>query len=262
MARTLFDPSKLSLARRLLDTMPIEILAVFAVSVAAAIGYWLFRRRSLSAASDDETARERDSIDTVIGWPPEVTRLLNGGERSAHETLVKALPECLIFSQVPLARFIRVPRRNSYGDWLTRVGHLSADFLICDRASLVIGAVALQAAQESERAVRRRARMARVLKAAGVKVFVWREQAIPTPAAARDQIIQRTGVPSTAVADVGAEASRAQRPTVASNGKLPVADIVTEMPLGGARQEPPSSTWFDDLDSNPPLASERKRGEA
>lgn len=241
--------------------MSIEILAVLAVLVAAVIGYWLFRRRNTSAAAGDETARERDSIDTVIGWPPEVTRLLSGGERSAHETLVKALPECLIFSQVPLARFIRVPRRNSYGDWLTRVGHLSADFLICDRASLVIGAVALQSAQESERAVRRRARMARVLKAAGVKVFVWREHAIPTPAAARDQIIQRTGVPNTAVTDVGPEASRAQRPTGPSNGKLPVADIVTETHLGGPRQEPPSSTWFDDLDSNPPLDPERKRGQ-
>ena len=242
--------------------MSMEILVVVALLVAAAIGFWLFKRRGASVAAEDDGARERDSIDTVIGWPPEVTRLLSGGERAAHDTLVKALPECLVFSQVPLARFIRVPRRNSYGDWLTRVGHLSADFLICDRASLVLGAVSLQSMQESERAVRRRARMARVLKAAGVKVFVWREQAIPTPAAARDQIIQRTGVPSILVEDPPAQSARVPRSAGPSNGKLPVPEVVAEVPIGGPLQEPPSSTWFDDLDSNPPHDPERKHGKA
>lgn len=240
--------------------MSIEILAIVVVLLAAAIGFWLFKRRGQSAAVEADGARERDSIDTLIGWPPEVTRLLSGGERAAHETLVKALPECLVFSQVPLARFIRVPRRNSYGDWLTRVGHLSADFLICDRASLVIGAVSLQSMQESERAVRRRARMARVLKAAGVKVFVWREQAIPTPAAARDQIIQRTGLPSLTAEDVPAQSVRLPRSPVSANGKLPVPEVVAEIPIDGPLQEPPSSTWFDDLDSTPPLDPGRKRG--
>lgn len=239
--------------------MSMEILVVLVLLVAGAVGLWLFKRRGASVAAEDDGARERDSIDTVIGWPPEVTRLLSGGERAAHDTLVKALPECLVFSQVPLARFIRVPRRNSYGDWLTRVGHLSADFLICDRASLVIGAVLLQSMQESERAVRRRARMVRVLKAAGVKVFVWREPAIPTPAAARDQIIQRTGVPNTTVVeDLPAQSVRASRSPVPPNGKLPVPEVVAEIPIGGPLQEPPSSTWFDDLDSNPPLDPGRK----
>ena len=240
--------------------MSIEILAIIAVLVAAIAGYWLLQRGKRSAAARD-APRDRDNIDTVIGWPPEVTRLLSGGERTAHETLVKALPECLVFCHVTLARFIRVPRRNSYGDWLSRVGHLSAEFLICDRASLVIGAVALQSAQESERAAQRRTRMTKVLKAAGVKVFVWREQSIPSPAAARDQIIQRTGLPSTAaVDDAYAEIGPEKRPSRMSNGKLPIPDVVAEMPIESSRQEPPSSTWFDDLDGNPPLDAARKRG--
>ena len=243
-------------------SLEIEVVIVLAV-LATAVGYWLWQRRGQSKAAKADVSRERDNIDTVIGWPPEVTRLLSGGERAAHETLTKALPECLVFAQVPLARFIRVPRRNSYGDWLTRVGHLSADFLICDRASLVIGAVSLEAAQESARAAQRRARMARVLKAAGIKVFVWREQSIPSPVAARDQIIQRTGVPSTVVADPYAtDAGRERRSPGPLNGKLPVPEVVAEMPIGGPRQEPPSSTWFDDLDSSPPFDPSRKRGEA
>lgn len=245
--------------------MSLELLALLALIVAAVGGYVAFKARRPAAKEDADIKRERDDLDTVAAWPPEVTRLLTGGERAAHEILVKALPECMIFSQVPLARFIRVPRRHSYAEWLTRVGHLSADFLICDRASLVIGAVSLQSAQESERAVRRRARLSRVLKAAGVKVFVWREQALPTAEAARDQIIQRTGVPDPTPAPVSIGTPKALRPVASlGNGKIPVPEVLAEMPDDGPRREPPSSTWFDDLDSGPtPLApAPRKRPDA
>lgn len=242
--------------------MSIEILALLALLVAAAAGYLWYKKRGPALAGDAEAKRERDYLDTVAAWPPEVTRLLSGGERAAHECLVKALPECMIFSQVPLARFIRVARRNSYAEWLTRVGHLSADFLICDRASLVIGVVSLQTMQGSERAARRRARMSRVLKAAGVKVFVWREQAIPTPEAARDQIIQRTGAVDATTPPITVGTPKSVRPVTSAggNGKIPVPEVLGELAEDGSRREPPSSTWFDDLDSGPtPLDPARKR---
>ena len=231
--------------------MSIEILLLPAVLVAAVVAYLLFQRRRRTGAAEGEADRSRDDLDTLAAWPPEVTRLLTGSERAAHETLVKALPECMIFAQVPLLRFIRVPRRHSYADWLTRVGHLSPDFLICDRASLVIGAVSLQTAQDSERAERRRARLARVLKAAGVKVFVWREHAIPTPAAAREQIIQRTGVPDASPPPVAIGTPQSLRTAGPGTGKIPVPEVLAEVADDGIRREPPASTWFDDLDSGP-----------
>jgi hypothetical protein len=244
--------------------MSIEILALLVLLLAAAGAYLWYRKRRPAATQDDEAKRERDDLDTVQAWPPEVTRLLSGGERAAHETLIKALPECMIFSQVPLARFIRVPRRNSYAEWLTRVGHLSADFLICDRASLVIGVVSLQTLQESERAVRRRARMSRVLKAAGIKVFVWSEQSIPNPTLAREQIIQRTGVPDATPPPITVGTPKALRTGSSGgsgSGKIPVPEVLAETSDDdGPRREPPSSTWFDDLDSGPtPLDPARKR---
>ncbi|MDP1692829.1 MAG: DUF2726 domain-containing protein [Burkholderiaceae bacterium] len=243
--------------------MSIEILALLALLGAAVAGYVLYKKHSSPATTADNPAtREREDLDTVAAWPPEVTRLLSGGERAAHESLVKALPECIIFSQVPLARFIRVPRRHSYAEWLTRVGHLSVDFLICDRASLVIGAVSLHAMQESERAARRRARMSRVLKAAGIKVFVWREQSIPTPESAREQIIQRTGAidPTLPPITIGTPKTLKPAHTATGNGKLPVPEVLAVAPDDGPRREPPSSTWFDDLDSGPtPLDPARKR---
>ena len=236
-------------------------LALTAIVVAGG-GFVLARRGRAAKAGEAQTKqeRERDNLDTVAAWPPEVTRLLTAGERAAHETLVKALPECMVFSQVPLARFVRVPRRHSYADWLSRVGHLSADFLICDRASLVIGAVSLQSAQETEGAARRRARMARVMKAAGIKVFVWREQAIPTAQAARDQITQRTGVPDREGAPADLTASRSERPTRIAAGTLPVPEVVADVADDLPRHDPPPTTWFDDLDSGPtPLDPARKR---
>lgn len=227
--------------------MSLDFLLIVAIVVLLGVVIWLLRRGKVRTDPDGEAAskRSREEIDTVVGWPPEVTRLLTSGERTAHETLIKALPECLVFAQVPLARFVKVPRRHSYTEWLTRVGHLCADFVICDRASLVIGAVLLQTMRDSERSDRRRARLSRVLKAAGVKVFIWREEAVPSPETARDQITQRTGVPSTAVPVEVAE-PKPLRPGV--GGAIPVPEVVAEVD-DGPRREPPPSTWFDDLDS-------------
>ena len=240
--------------------MSVEILLLVALLVVTVVaGYLLFQNYRRNA-NREAAKREFDDLDTVAGWPPEVTRLLSGGERAAYQTLVKALPECMIFSQVSLARFIRVPRRYSYAEWLMRVGHLSADFLICSRASLVVGVVALQAAQESERATRRRARMNRVLRAAGIKVFIWREVAIPDADSARAQVLQRAGevITSPAIAEI-----ESLQPVAPKHEKIPVADVLAETPTDGLSLEPPSSTWFDNLDSGAmPLDAERKRSGA
>jgi hypothetical protein len=230
--------------------MSLEVLLLAGVVVLIGlVAYLVLRSRRQRVDPEGSSGRRaREDVDTVAAWPPEVTRLLTSGERSANEVLTKALPECLVFAQVPLARFIKVPRRHSYAEWLTRVGHLCADFVICDRASLVLGAVLLQTMRDSERAGRRRARMTRVLKAAGVKVFTWREEALPDAATARDQIIQRTGAPSTApVAETAP--LRGQRPASTESSGIPLPEVVSSSADDGPRFEPPPSTWFDDLDS-------------
>lgn len=242
--------------------MSLETLLIAAIGLLIGVVAYLWsrtRRNTSDLAAAETSKRGREDVDTVAAWPPEVTRLLTSAERSAHEVLLKALPECFIFAQVPLSRFIKVPRRHSYAEWLARAGYLCADLLICDRASLVIGAVLLQSVRESERGERRRARMTRVLKAAGVKVFVWREASLPNAETARDQIIQRTGVPSTAPV-VEVTSPRPMRPPTVSRGGIPVPEVVSELVVDdGPRREPPPSTWFDDLDSGRvPLDPERR----
>jgi hypothetical protein len=229
--------------------MSLEVLLLSGVvALACVVAFLVLRgRRVRTPEAVDEAKRARDAVDTVIGWPPEVTRLMTGGERAAYEVLVKALPECMVFAQVPLARFVKVPRRHSYAEWLTRAGHLCADFVICDRASLVIGAVLFRSVNDSERSGRRQARLTRVLKAGGVKVFVWREEALPSAQLARDQITQRTGVPSTETPPI--EVTEPKPLQDRAHGRIPVPEVVAEVDDHSPRLEPPSSTWFDDLDS-------------
>jgi Protein of unknown function (DUF2726) len=242
--------------------MSLELLVLIGVLLLGAVVVLLLQRNRKVAVVDPDGGGKRsrgDDIDTVISWPPEVTRLLTAGERSAHDVLLKALPECIMFAQVPLARFIKVPRRHSYAEWLTRVGHLCADLVICDRSTLVIGVVLLTSTRSSERAERRRSRMTRVLKAAGVKVFLWREESLPSVEFARDQITQRIGD----VEEAGARKPEIVEPRVPSRptpGSIPVPEVLNIPFDDEPRREPPPSTWFDDLDSGRvPLESEQQQ---
>ena len=115
----------------------------------------------------------------------QATRVLSTTERLAYGTLVKALPEYLILAQVPLSRFLSVPKRNSYADWLRRVGYQCVDFVVCDMAAQVVAVVELQGTQSSERSRKRLARMSRSLKAADIPMQIWRENSLPSSDAAR-----------------------------------------------------------------------------
>jgi Protein of unknown function (DUF2726) len=241
--------------------LSLELMLLIGVLLLGTVVVLLVQRNRKAAVADPEAGKRGrgDDIDTVIAWPPEVTRLLTAGERGAHEVLLKALPECVLFAQVPLARFIKVPRRHSYAEWLTRVGHLCADLVICDRSTLVIGVVLLTSARSSERAERRRTRMTRVLKAAGVKVFLWREESLPSPDFARDQITQRIGD----IEEAGARRPEIIEPKVPARptpGSIPVPEVLNIPFDDEPRREPPPSTWFDDLDSGRvPLESEQRQ---
>ena len=180
-----------------------------------------------------------DNLDTLTAWPPRVTRVLSNAERQTYDLLRHALPGCMILAQVPLQRFIKVPTRNSYAEWLRRVGQLNADFVVCDSHSQVMTVVEVEAEDDdpSSRTRRRRERMLRVLKSAQVPVHVWRASALPSVGAIREAILPKAEVPE-------------------------LSDAVVAP--GAPMREPPPSTWFDDFDSAPvPLSgAPAARGEA
>lgn len=214
----------------------------------------------------------QEHLDTLMDWEPVATRVLTSGERDAYHVLRRALPDHVILGQVPVARFVKVPTKNSYSEWLRRVGSLCADLVVCDMSSQVIAVVEIRQpmSREKERSQRRHARMDRVLNAARIPVHVWLEGALPGPAVAREAILGaaistsgRSGYQDMNVARRDAEAAAVvaamQTPTGAMNG-LSVNESPVDVSLDdwsyvddtpeSERKEPPPSTWFDDLDTD------------
>ena len=192
-----------------------------------------------------------DALDTVAAWPPEVARVMTTREREAYELIRRALPGFTVLAQVPLSRFVRVPPRHDIGEWMQRVGQLSADLLICDGASRVLAVIDIRSTAETERARRRHERLGRVLRAAGVRVHVWHDAALPSVAEVRSELgaslAARTGSPVPGVED-------ARGANTGPTPLIPVAEIEEILAEGDAQDhsmEPVPSGFFDDLEPVP-----------
>ncbi|MBT9490221.1 MAG: DUF2726 domain-containing protein [Rubrivivax sp.] len=193
------------------------------------------RRRQRGQA---RSARQ-EALDTVAAWPPEAARILNVNERQAYDLLRRALPGFMVLAQVPLSRFVRVPTRNSYTDWLQRVGQLSADLVVCDVGSRVLAVIDIRSADETARSRRRHDRMTRVLKAAGIRVHTWRADDLPSASEVR------TSIGSVLVDN--APRGTASRPMPL----IPVADITEILAEGDAldhTMEPVPSGFFEEFE--------------
>jgi Protein of unknown function (DUF2726) len=211
-------------------------IAVASAAAAALLTWLLMRRRTPAAGPQLE-----EGFDTIQAWPPQAVRVMTLGERQAYEVLKRALPGHVILSQVPLSRFISVPTRNPYQLWLQRAGRLAVDLLVCDYSSRAVAAVEVRTADESKRSAKRHQRLVEVLRAAGIQVLEWDEDALPEVVDARQLFIPKSE---------GKEA-----PTrIDANGRrlLPVPDIAEVLSHGDATDygqlEPVPSAFYDDLD--------------
>jgi hypothetical protein len=226
-----------------------------AVVLLVVAGWWLRQRRPSGGATNDDG----DRLDTLAAWPPTATRVLTSAERLGYGVLVRAMPGHMVLAQVPLARFLKVPTRHSYSEWLRRLGSQCADLVVCDMASEVIAIVTIQppADRVSERARKRQLRMARVLKKAGIPLHVWTDAALPSPEAAREMILPKVA-PATELAPAAPPPRTQERPTRPTpfddSQRDSAQDEMIEV------REPPPSTWFDEFNSGPaPLQSRDKR---
>ncbi len=209
--------------------------------VLALVGIWYRDRRD----AVDPDVSNVDGIDTLAAWPAQATRILTTHERLAYSTLLRAFPDYMVLAQVPLARFLKVPTRHSYAEWLRRVGSQCADLVVCDMASQVIAVVMVQAAGglPSERAAARRERVGRTLKSVGIRMLVWVEGALPSPNAAREAILPTPSTPTTP--DARAQGAAPQ------SGSMPLGvESLPGVAPSDADAEPPT-TWHDELDSRP-----------
>lgn len=183
-----------------------------------------------------------ESLDTVQAWPPQAVRVMTLGERQAFEVVRRALPGHVVLAQVPLSRFISVPTRFPYAQWLQRAGRLGVDLLVCDFSSRAVAAIEVRTADESARSAKRHQRLIEVLRAAGVTVHEWNEDDLPSVAQARELFIPKANVS----ADEEVAVTRGGR------ALLPVAEIKEMLAEGDATDygqlEPVPSGFFDDLD--------------
>lgn len=227
--------------------LPNAGLIALALGVAALL-IWAWRRAHASKATPPSAGRPRalDAVDTVIGWPPDATRVLTLRHQRAYEVLRRALPDHLILAQVPLSHFIKVPTRHSYVEWLRRVGHVCVDLMICDASSNVLAVVEVRQADkaETDRARKRHARVERVLRAAGIPMHVWSETLLPDPSAVRKAFVPGANAQD---ADAGPDTSPLD-PTVHGPGRTRGRSPAEAQ----ADAEPPRSTWFDELNATQP----------
>jgi hypothetical protein len=217
----------------LLDPLSSAALATAALLLLSLVAV---RRRQRDGARQ---ARQ-EALDTVASWPPEAARILNVTERQAFELLKRALPGFMVLAQVPLSRFVRVPMRNSYTDWLQRVGQLSADMVVCDIGSRVLAVIDIRSADETARSRKRHERMTRVLTAAGIRVYTWREGDLPSMGEVRSEI-------GAVLVD------NAPRPTTSRPMPfIPVPEIAEILAEGDAldhTMEPVASAFFDEIEA-------------
>ena len=228
--------------------MDFWLIALLVVLAALAVFWWLRRRESGSVRE----AEPDDRIDTLTGWPPQATRVMTTPERIAFGTLVRALPEYMILAQVPLSRFLSVPKRNSYSDWLRRLGYQSVDFVVCDMTSQVIGVIEIQAAdsRNNERARKRLSRIGRSLKAAAIPLHVWTENVLPSADAAREALLPRPTAPATDAAPVQSPLTGPASMALANNANDLFMDTDRTLTQEDMIEAPPS-TWYDEFDSGP-----------
>jgi hypothetical protein len=224
-----------------------DSLNAFALAalLALLITYFLMRRRPAKGRAKPS---RNDLLDTVADWPPEAARVMTTPERKAFEIVRRALPQQVVLAQVPLSRFLRVPTRHSYSQWVSRVGCLNADLVVCDQGSRVLAVIDVRPTQQSARARQRHERMSRVLRAAHINVLTWAEASLPTVAQARTQMapLLQDGPQ---VMNLNGSGSRPMP-------LLPVAEMEEILAHGDAlahdtAMEPVSSTLFDDLDALP-----------
>lgn len=218
-------------------------IASFALPATVLLLLTLLFMRLRQRQSSRHGSAAREAMDTVTGWPPQAVRVLSITERQAHELLKRAMPGYLVLAQVPLARFIRVPSRRSQGEWLQRVGSLSANLLLCDAGSRVLAVIDVRAAQDTERSRKRHERMGRVLEAAGIQVHVWREGELPSLAHVRSALSVLAGP---AAAGIKPSTSRPMP-------LIPLADISEVLADGDraamdAAMDPVPSAFFEELE--------------
>lgn len=184
-------------------------------------------------------------------FEPQAVRVMTTAERQAHALLQKALPNAMVLAQVPFTRFLKV--NGSQQIWLQQAAGLSADLLLCDACTRVLAVVDVRSARISEGSRKRHERKARLLKAAGIRLLCWQEDALPDVAMIRSQLA--ASHPTSTATATPSQPSTISRPAPL----IPVAEALemADDDYAEGAMEPVPSALFDELAPDLPLPSRR-----
>lgn len=222
--------------------------AAMLTALLLALSLLLMWRRRQSGVGRARPLRDADAEPT---FAPTVARVMSVGERRAVGLLQVALPGFLVLAHVPLARFLRVPARQSQREWVRHVGHLTADLLVCDSGSQVLAVIDVRSSQTSVGSERRHERLIRTLKTARIPTLVWQEHALPSAAEVRAQLVPLLSAASSR------DAEPVSRPSTiaASMPWIPVPEISEVLAEGDnafdEAMEPVPSAMFEDFEPAP-----------
>ena len=113
-------------------------------------------------------------------WPFYARKLMSAPEQALYFKLCKALPECIVFSQVGLSRILGVKKGNKFHEWNNRINRMSADFVICSKDATVLAVIELD--DKSHNRLDRKtadAKKDKALTAAGIKIIRWKVNNVP-----------------------------------------------------------------------------------
>jgi hypothetical protein len=149
------------------------------LAVAVAIAAWFFYTKT-------QQAKEGGFL--LEDWKPRAMRPLTRAELKVFNHIRTAVPECFLFPQVSLSRFVKVRQTKSYNQWFQRVGRRSVDFLVCSDSGDVLGVLELKNGS-THRDSSGQLRKEKTLKLASIPVWHIDTERLPDHEKLRDMIL-------------------------------------------------------------------------
>ncbi len=113
-------------------------------------------------------------------WPFYTKKPLTIPEQTLYHRLVKAMPECIVLSQVQLSRVLGVKKGFNFNEWNNRINRMSLDFIVCLKDSTVVAAIELDdKTHMNPSRIEADAKKNKALADAGIALIRWNVNSIP-----------------------------------------------------------------------------------
>ena len=123
-------------------------------------------------------------------WPYYSKKVLTEPEQILFYRLVKALPDCIVLSQVQLSRVLGVKKGNNFSQWNNQINRMSLDFVVCAKDSSVLVVIELDD-RSHDRKDRQKAdgRKNKALQDAGVRLIRWNVTFMPDEMTIKNEVL-------------------------------------------------------------------------